>query len=147
MLPFCEQALENRYPFNRRAGADVAMSDFAKLFAPGGLIDNFFNESLLKHVDTRTRPWTWKTVNNVDLGISQQVLEQMQNAAEIKDAFFNGNPTPLVQFQMTPEALDPKAKSVVLEIDGQQVVFAHRGGQPVPVAITWPLPALSVITT
>ncbi|MFD2853845.1 type VI secretion IcmF C-terminal domain-containing protein [Seohaeicola zhoushanensis] len=39
---------------------------------------------------------------------------------------------------MTPEALDPKAKGVVLEIDGQQVAFEHRGGQPNPVAVTWP---------
>ena len=138
VLPFCEQALDNRYPFNRRAGADVALADFTKLFAPGGLIDGFFNENLLKHVDTRTRPWTWKTVNNVDLGISQAVLEQMQNAAEIRDAFFAGGGNATVQFQITPEALDPKAKSVVLEIDGQQVQFAHRGGQPNPVAVTWP---------
>ena len=138
VLPFCEQALSNRYPFNRRAGADVALADFAKLFAPNGLIDSFFNENLLRHVDTRTRPWTFKSQNNVDLGISQGVLQQMQNAAEIRDAFFAGGPNPAVQFQMTPEALDPKAKSVVLQIDGQDVGFAHRGGQPNPVAVTWP---------
>ncbi|MFD2853844.1 type VI secretion system membrane subunit TssM [Seohaeicola zhoushanensis] len=95
VLPFCEQVLNNRYPFNRRAGADVAMGDFAKLFGPTGLIDSFFNDNLLPHVDTRTRPWTWKPVNNVDLGISQQVLEQLQFAAEIKDAFFaTGAPNP-----------------------------------------------------
>ncbi len=138
VLPFCEQALSDRYPFNRRARADVAMQDFAKLFSPGGLIDAFFNENLLKFVDTRTRPWTWKRVNDVDLGISQAVLEQMQYAAEIRDAFFSGGPNPAVQFQITPEALDPKAKSVLLEIDGQDVGFAHRGGQPNPVAVTWP---------
>ncbi|MCA0872586.1 type VI secretion system membrane subunit TssM [Seohaeicola saemankumensis] len=138
VLPFCEQALDNRYPFNRRARADVAMQDFAKLFAPGGLIDGFFNENLVKFVDTRTRPWTWKRVNDVDLGISQAVLQQMQYAAEIRDAFFTAGPVPAVQFQITPEALDPKAKSVTLEIDGQQVAFAHRGGQPNPVAVTWP---------
>jgi type VI secretion system protein ImpL len=138
VLPFCEQALANRYPFNRRAKADVGMQDFAKLFAPGGLIDGFFNENLQKLVDTRSRPWTWKRVNNVDLGISAAVLQQMQYAAEIRDAFFAGGPNPLIQFQITPEALDPKAKSVLLEIDGQQVSFAHRGGQPNPVAITWP---------
>ena len=138
VLPFCEQVVSNRYPFSRRAGADVGMADFAKLFGPNGLIDTFFTENLLKHVDTRSRPWTFKQVNNVDLGISQQVLEQMQNAAEIRDAFFAGAPNVAVSFQITPEALDPKAKSVALEIDGQQVVFAHRGGQPVPVAITWP---------
>ena len=138
VLPFCEQALDNRYPFNRRAGADVAIADFARLFGPGGQIDAFFNETLLKHVDTRSRPWTFKPVNGVDLGISQQVLEQFQHAAEIRDAFFAGGANPAVQFQITPEALDPKAKAVVLQIDGQQVGFAHRGGQPNPVAITWP---------
>lgn len=138
VLPFCEQALTNRYPFNRRARADVGMQDFARLFAPGGLIDGFFNENLQKLVDTRSRPWTWKRVNNVDLGISAAVLQQMQYAAEIRDAFFAGGPNPSIQFQITPEALDPKAKSVLLEIDGQQVAFAHRGGQPNPVAITWP---------
>ncbi|MFD3190519.1 type VI secretion system membrane subunit TssM [Sedimentitalea sp. HM32M-2] len=138
VLPFCDKALSNRYPFNRRARADVAMQDFARLFAPQGLIDSFFNEHLLKFVDTRTRPWTWKRINDVDLGISQAVLVQMQYAAEIRDAFFAAGPTPAVQFQITPEALDPKAKSVTLEIDGQQVGFAHRGGQPNPVAVTWP---------
>lgn len=138
VLPFCEKALDNRYPFNRRARADVAMVDFAKLFAPGGLIDSFFDENLLKYVDTRSRPWTWKRVNDVDLGISQAVLEQMQYAAEIRDAFFAGGDTPVVQFQITPKALDSKAKEVLLEIDGTQVSYNHRMGQPTPVAVTWP---------
>ncbi len=138
VLPFCEQALKNRYPFNRRAQADVALQDFQKLFAPGGLIDSFFNENLAKFVDTRTRPWSWKVVNNTDLGISPAVLRQMQFAAEIRDAFFAGGPSPAVSFQISPEALDPKARSVLLEVDGQQVGFKHRGGQLTPVAMTWP---------
>ncbi len=140
VLPFCEKALTNRYPFNRRAGADVATQDFQKLFAPGGMIDAFFNENLIKYVDTRTRPWSWKRVNDVDLGISASVLQQLQYAAEIREAFFAGGTQPSVSFQITPEALDPKAKAVLLEIDGQQVGFKHRGGQPTPVAVTWPGP-------
>ena len=140
VLPFCEQVVTNRYPFNRRAGADVAMADFAKLFAPAGLVDTFFNDNLLAHVDTRTRPWTWKPVNNVDLGISQQVLENFQYASEIRDAFFaNGAPNPAVQFQIAPFSLTPPpdAKSVTLEIDGQALTFSHRD-QARPAAITWP---------
>lgn len=138
VLPFCEKALDNRYPFNRRARADVAMADFSKLFAPGGLIDAFVDDHLLKHIDTRSRPWTWKRVNGVDLGISPAVLQQMQFAAEIRDAFFAGAADPTVQFQITPKALDPKAKEVVLEIDGAKVAYAHKDGQPTPVAVTWP---------
>lgn len=138
VLPFCTQALDNRYPFNRRAQADVAMADFAKLFSPGGLIDGFFNENLAKYVDTRSRPWTWKRVNDVDLGISPAVLVQMQYASEIRDAFFAAGPNPAVQFQISAKALDPKAKEVLLEIDGVQVAYGHRSGQPTPVAVTWP---------
>ena len=138
VLPFCEKALENRYPFSRQATADVAAADFTQLFSPAGLIDVFFNENLIKYVDTRSRPWAWKTVNNADLGISPAVLQQMQFAAEIRDAFFAGAPAPSVKFQITPEALDPKAKGVTLEIDGTQVPFTHRDSQPGPVAVTWP---------
>ncbi|MEM1005327.1 MAG: type VI secretion IcmF C-terminal domain-containing protein, partial [Pseudomonadota bacterium] len=139
VLPFCEQVVTDRYPFNRRSGADVAMGDFGKLFGPQGLIDTFFNENLAKHVDMRTRPWSWKTgVNATDLGISQAVLTQFQNAAEIKEAFFAAGPQPQIQFQIMPEALDPKAKGVKLEIDGQTLEFRHRGGLPSPLAVTWP---------
>ena len=138
VLPFCEQALTNRYPFDRRARADIALQDFSRLFSPGGLIDSFFNENLVKYVDTRSRPWTWKRVNDVDLGISPAVLQQLQYAAEIRDAFFAGGPQPSVTFQITPYGLDPKARAVILEIDGQQVGYRQGSGQPNPVAITWP---------
>ncbi|NNK16669.1 MAG: type VI secretion system membrane subunit TssM, partial [Sulfitobacter sp.] len=138
VLPFCTQALENRYPFNRRARADVAMADFQKLFAPGGMIDVFFSTNLSKYVDTRSRPWAWKKVNDVDLGISPAVLQQLQYAAEIRDAFFAGGANPQVQFQITPEALDPKADSVQLTIGSQNVLFETRRPNNTPVAITWP---------
>ncbi len=138
ILPFCQQALGDRYPFNRRAQADVAIADFQKLFGPAGLIDSFVNENLIEYIDTRTRPWSWKQVNDVDLGISPAVLEQLQHAAEIREAFFAGGGAPNIQFQMMPQALDPKAESVMLEVHGKQVPFAHRGGAPTPVALDWP---------
>lgn len=137
VLPFCEQALSNRYPFERGAQADVAMGDFSRLFSPGGLIDGFFNENLRDYVDTRARPWAWKRVNDADLGISPAVLQQFQYAAEIRDAFFAGGANPAVSFQITPEALDPKAQELLLDIDGTEVTYAHSVA-PKPVAVTWP---------
>jgi len=137
VLPFCEQALGNRYPFDRQARADVAMQDFARLFAPNGLIDGFFNDHLRDYVDTRARPWAWRPVNDTDLGISPAILQQFQYAAEIRDAFFAGGNQPTIRFQITPEALDPKAKEVTLVIDGQNINFRHNQA-PQPFAITWP---------
>lgn len=139
VLPFCEQALSNRYPFTRNASADVAMADFARIFGPNGLIDSFVSQNLAQYIDTRSRPWTWKPVNGADLGISPTVLQQIENAAQIRDAFFaSGGPTPSVSFQMTPEALDPNAQAVTLSIDGTRVRYAHSDGQPGPTAVTWP---------
>lgn len=136
VLPFCEQAVTDRYPFARGAAADIAIADFAKLFGPGGQIDSFFTENLIQHVDMSARPWQWKKVGDTDLGISATVLEQFQNAAEIRDAFFAAGPMPAVSFQVTPEALDEKSKKVTLSIDGTDIVFNHR--DPAPTAVTWP---------
>ncbi|NYS25644.1 type VI secretion system membrane subunit TssM [Rhodobacteraceae bacterium 2376] len=138
VLPFCEQALSDRYPFNRRAGADVAMADFSRLFAPGGLIETFFNENLRRFVDTQARPMTWRPVNDADLGISDSVLAQFQHAFDIRDAFFSQGSTPQVTFQITPFALDPQAQTVTLEIDGQRTTFGHRDGGAPPLAVSWP---------
>lgn len=138
VLPFCQQALDNRYPFNRRAGADVAMADFARLFAPGGMIDTFFNENLRRHVDTQARPMAWRSAGGADLGISDQVLQQFALAFQIRDTFFGAGPTPAISFQITPVALDPNAQAVTLEIDGTTSAFSHRDGRPTPVAVTWP---------
>jgi type VI secretion system protein ImpL len=141
VLPFCEQALDNRFPFNRRAAAEVGMADFTRLFAPGGLLDTFFTQNLERYVDTSTRPWTYKKVNGADLGMSEASLVAFQMASEIRSAFFPAGPQPSVPFQVTPEAIDPKAKSVTLEIDGTPVVFTDRDKQPAPVAVNWPGPA------
>lgn len=138
VLPFCEQVLNDRYPLNRRAQNEVGIQDFTRMFSPGGLLDAFFNENLAKFVDTSTRPWVWKRVNDADLGISPDVLLQFEHAATIRSAFFPTGATPSVNFQITPEALDPKASSVKLEIDGTTVEFAQGQGQPAPAAVQWP---------
>ncbi|MGV8986886.1 MAG: type VI secretion system membrane subunit TssM [Cypionkella sp.] len=139
VLPFCKQATAKAYPFSKAAAADMGIADFSKLFGPGGLIDSFMTSSLKDMIDTSKKPWTWKTVNNTDLGISPAVLAQLQAASEIKEAFFaTGGPTPAVSFQITPIALDSNATKVQLLIDGQQVNFAQNAGQPLPTPITWP---------
>ena len=138
VLPFCLQATEKLYPFDRRAAADLGIADFQKLFGPTGLIDSFMTTNLKDLIDTSSKPWKWRVVNGADLGISQAVLDQLQAADDIKSAFFPNGPAPGVAFQMTPVALDPNATEITLVIDGQNVQFAQNAGQPLPTAITWP---------
>ncbi len=48
---FCPQAINGRYPFVRSSNRDVTQEDFGRLFAPGGLIDDFFQKNLLPYVE------------------------------------------------------------------------------------------------
>ncbi|MEJ8472485.1 type VI secretion system membrane subunit TssM [Roseibium algae] len=135
-LPFCKQAINGRYPFDRQAKADVALKDFGKFFAPDGLIDSFFKENLAPFVDTSTNPWRLRQVNGVDIGISNAVIGQFQKAREIRDSFFLAPGLPSITFDIKPVALDPNVEQATVEIDGQPVIYAH--GPPEVTPLTWP---------
>ena len=138
VLPFCTQVTSAGYPFVKGSAADTGLADFAKLFGPGGLIDGFMTGPVKDMIDTSAKPWKWKPVNGTDLGMAPEALAKLEAAADIKSAFFSGGPAPAVNFQMTPVALDPNAKSVTLTVDGTNLEFAQDAGQPLPTAVTWP---------
>lgn len=135
VLPFCEKALTGRYPFTKGSSTDVGLADFARLFQPGGLIDAFFMTNLLPHVDTGSNPWRWRRIEGKDLGISDNVLQAFQQAAEIRDTFFLPG-TMQITFEVRPQTLDPTAQKVVLELDGQILEFANNAPEWVP--MSWP---------
>jgi type VI secretion system protein ImpL len=136
VLQVCKKAIADRYPFSKSSEADVGLQDFARLFAPNGLIDQFFNDNLLQHVDTGSNPWTWRRTAGKDLGMSDSVLRQFQLAAEIRDSFFLAPGMPSVTFDVTPAFLDPNAQKSVLELDGQIVEFANGPQETTP--MQWP---------
>jgi type VI secretion system protein ImpL len=136
VLPLCQKALENRYPMVRGSTVDVTLDDFAKLFAPNGLIDAFFKTNLKPFVDASRTPWQWQKVDNIDLGIPPDVLLQFQRAAAIRDGFFGAGAAPGVKFEMVPVSLDANATQVLIDINGQEVSYAH--GPPRPTLVQWP---------
>jgi type VI secretion system protein ImpL len=139
VLPFCTQVTEGRYPFDRHSAQDVGMVDFQKLFGPEGLINTFVTQNLGQAIDTSTRPWIWKPVNGVDLGISPAVLQQLEYAAQIRDAFFATGQVG-VQFTLTPQAIVENATIATLLIDGVDITFgqADLNAAPLPRPVTWP---------
>lgn len=137
VLPWCRRSLDNRYPFQRGAATEVALDDFVRLFAPGGLIDGFFETRLRPYVDTSADPWRWQRVDGVDLGISPSVLVQFQKAARIRDAFFTtGGKEPGARFDLKAVSIDPGLDQVAMTVDGQALTFAK--GSPQAFSVQWP---------
>ena len=123
--PFCRDAIAGRYPLVRSATRDVTADDFGKFFGPGGLVDDFFSKQLAAQVDTAGSQWKWRDTGAAPVGIPQDVLNQFQRAARLREMFFGaGGRQPSLRFELTPGAADPALTKVVLEIDGQQVAYA-----------------------
>jgi type VI secretion system protein ImpL len=133
----CKQAVSGRYPFSPGSSNDIPLDDFTRLFAPGGLIDGFFNTQLRPYVDVSGSTWKGQPVEGVPPPVAAAELTQFQRAAAIRDLFFGvGGSAPAVRFDLTPMLLDPGTKQVTLELGGTTVTFAQ--GPPKATQITWP---------
>jgi type VI secretion system protein ImpL len=134
---FCKKALDGRYPFVKSSKLDVTQDDFARLFAPGGLFDEFFQKNLAPHVDTTVKPWTFKSAAEVTRKPSD-ALVQFQRAQAIREVFFRGGQRAALKFDLKPVSLDPSITQLVIDIDGQ--VLTYGPGQQAPASVQWPGP-------
>jgi type VI secretion system protein ImpL len=136
---FCRTAIGGRYPFNRNADKDVNPDDFARLFAPGGQMDDFFQKNLAQIVDISTKPWSFrKGIDGSSAGTSGSLVA-FERAAVIREAFFRaGGRTPQFRVEIKPVEMDASITQLTLDVDGQIVRYAY--GPQVPTTITWPGP-------
>ncbi|MCO5066547.1 MAG: type VI secretion system membrane subunit TssM [Rhizobiaceae bacterium] len=132
ILPFCQAALNNRYPFDASSAVDVNVKDFARLFGPAGMIDAFTNDHLLTYVDTTTQPWKWRA----DFGLDPSALAAFEQARHIRDDLFPGGTGPVMSFTLEPKDLSPTVSRVSLNLDGQTLVYFNNATRPQP--MTWP---------
>ncbi|MGB5832697.1 MAG: type VI secretion system membrane subunit TssM [Thiohalocapsa sp.] len=136
VLPFCREAIHDRYPFDRGSSRETTLHDFGRVFGPDGLLDAFFKENLSQLADTSGSRWRWL---GSGIGISDDVLAQFQRATVIREAFFSGGAKlPAVQFELEPLALDAEVQQLILDIGGQ--IVDYRQGPPIPSQLQWPSP-------
>ncbi|WP_306392242.1 type VI secretion system membrane subunit TssM [Telluria beijingensis] len=135
---FCRDAIAGRYPMTRGAARDATPDDFGRFFGPGGTMDDFFTKNLAAQVDMAGSQWKWRDTGDGTVGIPQDVLNQFQRAARVREMFFaSGGRQPSLRFDLLPVGADPGLTNVVLDIDGQPVTYA-AGAAARPVSITLP---------
>ncbi|WP_442920991.1 type VI secretion system membrane subunit TssM [Mesorhizobium sp. Cs1299R1N3] len=133
----CEEAVNGRYPFASDGTEEISIADFARLFAPGGLMDRFFAQNLASLIDMTGQEWTWRQDTRSGHELAKSTLKSFQSAAEIRSAFFpSGGSVPSVSITITPFSLNGDADNAVLNIDGQTVQSGQTGN--VPSTVTWP---------
>ena len=136
VLPLCDAAFFDRYPFVAGSDSDVPIDDFTKLLGPGGMIDAFFNDNLKSFVDTTSKPWKWQAANQSSLQLSPGTLVQLERAAQIRESLFADPTNIAVKFQLVPVSLDPGVGQISIDIAGQQMTYSH--GPTESQAFRWP---------
>lgn len=137
LAEFCKKAVTGRYPFSRSSALDVTPDDFARLFAPGGEFDKFFQTKLLPIIDTSKSPWTYRQVGDTKQVDSTGALRQFERAQVIRDVFFrSGGNMPGLRLEFKPTEMDAAILQFTLDIDGQLVKYSH--GPQVPQSVQWP---------
>jgi type VI secretion system protein ImpL len=132
----CSRIVTGRYPFDRKSSQDVAMADFVRLFGPQGLFQTFFKNHLDSFVDTGTHPWGWRGTFGGS-SIASQAIAQFENADKIERAFFPaGSDKPAIAINIKPVSLSESANAVMMEIEGERVVYFH--GPIQSKSISWP---------
>ncbi|MES0882281.1 type VI secretion system membrane subunit TssM [Roseibium sp. SCP14] len=139
----CRSIVGRNYPFTN-GRSEVAMTEFAKLFSPAGIMQQFFDQNLKGLVDTSTRPWSWKPEVTQADRLSNATLRQFERADLIKQAFFpTGNAFPSIGLQVVPRALSQQADAASLEVNGNLVLVTRGPGfnaeiEPLPASFDWP---------
>ena len=133
----CEEIMVDRYPFAGTSQSDMPMEDFARLFAPSGIIDRFFAQNLATLVSMGGTSWDWKQDSQLGKKLSKTSLRKFQQAAEIRDAFFPmGGSIPAVNITFTPFSLHTDADQALLDVNGQ-IVQSYQTGSSAA-TVTWP---------
>jgi type VI secretion system protein ImpL len=133
----CPAVVNGHYPFTPSTTDDVAIDDFARLFAPGGAIDGFVNTLLRRYVDTSGKTWRLTSADSASAPVSAADLAQFQHAAMIRDVFFaDGGTRPRFRLNITPVSVDTATRQVTLDLDGTTIAYTR--GPPRSTEVTWP---------
>ncbi|MEM5343151.1 type VI secretion system membrane subunit TssM [Paraburkholderia azotifigens] len=141
----CRLSVEGNYPFDPDSKRDVNIDDFTRVFAQGGVIDDFFTRNLTPFVDTSARPWRYRTLPGASEPVQGPDLEPFEHAKAIRDVFFGDHGKQMLwKADIRVPEIDPTIMTLSIDIDGQSTLYQH--GPVAPFSVSWPGPRGGVHT-
>jgi len=136
----CRSAIDGKYPFTPSSMQDVDPEDFARIFAAGGVLDDFFQKVLAPHVDTTITPWRYKLTAPDVPPVAGPSLVPFQRAKAIREVFFRDPGARKMAWKVDLKVveLDPEIVELNMDFDGQSQRYVH--GPVAPLKVTWPGP-------
>jgi type VI secretion system protein ImpL len=131
---FYSQRLAGRYPFNPASSVDASLEDFEAFFGPKGRLQQFHDQYLKVFIKDNLQ--ALYSPSRGGYLVRTDVLDQLEAANRIREAFFNNRGALSVQFNVEPLGLTPNRRSSVLGVDGQLIPYSH--GPSSSIGLIWP---------
>jgi type VI secretion system protein ImpL len=133
----CRSVVTGHYPFDSSAADDAPLDDFARLFAPNGLLDTFFQAQIKPYVDMSGSVWRPHAVDGVAPPVDAATVTRFQRAAAIRDAYFPaGGAEPQLRFTLAPLSLDAGTKQATLTLGAATIT--DSGTEAPATSVVWP---------
>ncbi|HCF6898422.1 TPA: type VI secretion system membrane subunit TssM [Pseudomonas aeruginosa] len=131
---FYNERLLGRYPFTPSSREDASLDDFTAFFGPQGKLQQFKQQYLKLFLEDNLE--ALYSERRGGYLVRTDVLNQLEAADRISDAFFNSRGTLLLQFRVEPLGLTATRRSSVLNVDGQLLAYSHGASNVAP--LIWP---------
>lgn len=138
VMPIYNEQIAHRYPFSPSSNQEVGLRQFTHFLGHRGVLAKFYQSYLKPFINDANPQWSWRTIDNQRIPLTNDVLINLQHAAQIQHVFFpNGDNKLNVAFSLQPVFLDTNIKSMTININGQQVTYTKKTPRVAHV-FTWP---------
>ena len=123
VLPGCQEATKDRYPFFSAATEEASVADMMRFFGNGGVMDSFVRDRLMPLLDTGGPVWRWKMGDPVASAFDPSSAGAFAQTPVIRDMLSAGLP-----FKVSLETLGPGADAVEFSSGGTSYRFDKSAG-------------------
>ncbi len=131
VLPACQEAAKERFPFFGAAG-DASAASVLRVFGMGGALDSFVQQRLNPLIDTSGPIWRWREDDPLARTLDPASPEQFAKAAQIRDMLAGG-----LTIRVSMAALGSGVSAVAMANGGASYRFDAAQNQPRP--LLWSL--------
>lgn len=121
VLPLCQSAISNRYPFDRRSSQDASLREIRSAFGNGGRVVSFIDQKLSSALNRSGSYWSWQR-DPVTERFSNGTAYELRKAFLLHEALVDGLPLDIALVSASA-GID----RVELSTGGANLMFENEG--------------------
>jgi type VI secretion system protein ImpL len=141
VLPDCQNASKEKYPFYGSSQVDASVVDVQRVFGLNGVIESFFQQRVIPLLDTSGPVWRWKSDNEIAAALDPASPEEFSRAQQVRDLLAGG-----LAIKIEAQSFGGGVSSVEFASGGTNYKFdaATTGARPIVWSPQGGLPEASV---